>query len=338
MLRIVLCLTALVPAASLHIKGEAQAPKYAYVTMFLNKKSLPSLKQATDTNFPLTESQLQRSFKEQSIMNEDDSRAEVRDRWAAQQKAAGLPDTLPPLSIYNEVTKLMDLKQQNVSETTDPRQDTPVNTVFDLAKNLRKVGSQYPLVVMTNHADLLDAKKMLLHSNIIVREWKQENDFLSRSCKMELFNTHHYQKLRIFDFTEYDKMIWMDTDLEIRHNVDELFELDTMDGKVVYGQVDDFWACKNLQQPAVQDTTAYGWCSGLMLFQPKHQTLLDLMETQKGMPQCWGDQSIIQAYFGTYKKSLKGKDGRMMRLFPKQVVSFPACAPATARVIHQADR
>merc|ERR1719236_216402 len=96
----------------------------------------------------------------------------------------------------------------------------------------------------------------------------------------------------------------MDWDLQLKKNIDHLFEKDTDDGKIVYGQKDD-WTCKG----TTGRSSSGGFCSGLMLFTPQKSTLDGLKGIQG--KSCWGDQAIIARYFDRKKTKETGRKWEM---------------------------
>merc|ERR1719162_1060514 len=88
-----------------------------------------------------------------------------------------------------------------------------------LAQQLKALKSSYPLVLLTNDPKLLDIQfnetKKAMYSNVVIKPI-QEEDWLKQQCSLNPGNGIHYQKLSIFGLTEYDKLMWIDTDVSIR--------------------------------------------------------------------------------------------------------------------------
>merc|ERR550514_2051192 len=97
----------------------------------------------------------------------------------------------------------------------------------------------------------------------------------------------------IFDQTQYSKLVWMDIDMALTKNIDDVFTKDTHGTSQIWGQVDDYQCDGN----GLQSSTAGGFCSALMVFEPSRETFKGLMAEQKKMNYCWGDQSIIHNFF-----------------------------------------
>lgn len=175
-----------------------------------------------------------------------------------------------------------------------------------LAQQLKNLKSEYPIVVLTNEPQLLEIKfnetKQAMYSNVIIKQLGGE-DWLKQNCKMHPGNGLHFQKLSIFGLTEYDKLLWIDTDVTPRKNLDSIFDAyDLQDGNTIWGQLDDYM-CNGEGD----------FCSGLMLFKPKEEVFTGLLEKGKAMEVCWGDQRIIRKYFKENPRSLMKFDHKVVQ-------------------------
>merc|ERR1719272_695122 len=179
-----------------------------------------------------------------------------------------------------------------------------------LAQQLKALKSAYPIVLLTNDPKLLDIQfndtKREMYSNVVIKPIQNE-DWLKQQCTLNPGNGIHYQKLSIFGLTEYDKLMWIDTDVSIRKNLDSIFDdYDTKDGRSVWGQLDDY-SCNGQGD----------FCSGLMLFTPKPDHVEGLSKSAKEMHYCWGDQRIIRKFFK--------EEGRALMKFSHKVVQWGHC-------------
>lgn len=241
-----------------------------------------------------------------------------------------------------QLPKVAGLKRRSVAFVETSAAVSPVTTlrpppggywgVVSLADDLKRVNSSYPLVVLTNVPALLSVKG---HPNLIAFELRSDS-FLHRNCKMHPGNNIHFQKLNIFGMTNYDKLVWMDTDLRVQKNVDHIFNLDTHGGTTVHAQVDDYHECGG----GTGGSTTGGFCSGMMLFSPSEETLDGLLEIQKSKKECWGDQAIIHDFFkeekhGKKKASsvLEMRGPKKIDMLPRQDIGFAQCSNMTS-VVH----
>ncbi|CAE5962705.1 unnamed protein product [Arabidopsis arenosa] len=100
-----------------------------------------------------------------------------------------------------------------------------VKGVVGLAKGLRKVKSAYPLVVAMLPDVPEEHREILRSQGCVLREiepvYPPENQVEFAMAYYVL----NYSKLRIWNFEEYNKMIYLDADIQAFENIDELFDL-----------------------------------------------------------------------------------------------------------------
>ncbi|KAK4339760.1 hypothetical protein RND71_041222 [Anisodus tanguticus] len=101
-----------------------------------------------------------------------------------------------------------------------------VKGVVGLAKGLMKAKSMYPLVVAI-FPDVPEEHGILLRSHgCIVREIEPLAPSLQSSDKYaRSYYVLNYSKLRIWQFVEFSKMVYLDGDMQVFENIDHLFEL-----------------------------------------------------------------------------------------------------------------
>ncbi|KAG8099037.1 hypothetical protein GUJ93_ZPchr0013g35034 [Zizania palustris] len=98
--------------------------------------------------------------------------------------------------------------------------------VVGLAKGLRRVRSAYPLVVAVL-PDVPDEHRLaLLDQGCVVREIQPVYPPDSQTQFAMAYYVINYSKLRIWEFIEYDRMVYLDADIQVFDNIDHLFELD----------------------------------------------------------------------------------------------------------------
>jgi hypothetical protein len=188
--------------------------------------------------------------------------------------------------------------------------------ILDIAQNLRDVGSKYPLVVLTNEP-IYDNKTLQEENPNVQFIWlKNETDFLERHCKIGVGHELHFQKLAIWKLTQFDKLLWLDTDIAFAKNVDYLFtdkKYRLKDGSRIFGQHDDYMCDGREWSP-----TSGGICSGMLLIKPSTRHFQGLMITQERMRECWGDQAIIGTYFHSH--------GNAAHAFERSTINFARCS------------
>jgi len=270
----------------------------AYVMMWIAKKHIPEGIKLRD-----------------SAMTEEEEEAEIKD-----METEGYTSVRPRRARLSEL-KAEESLESNADSTWVT--DGPEH-LLEVSEELRELGSKYPLVLLTNAPKLVAIKhnKTLQekYPNVVIREIA-DDEWLKHECKMAEGHLTHFQKLSIFGLTDYDKLIWMDADVKAQKNMDSVFdEYDTKDGIQVWGQHDN-WMCEKSNTPKYKE-----FCSGMMLFTPKAETLQGLVNHARSVEFCWGDQRLISTFFG--------KHGHSKELFPRSVVTWGQCNGKKAMASH----
>ncbi|KAJ0538154.1 putative inositol 3-alpha-galactosyltransferase [Helianthus annuus] len=97
--------------------------------------------------------------------------------------------------------------------------------VVGLAKGLRKAQSVYPLVVAVLPDVPLHHRNMLLSQGCIIREIEPVYPPENPSGFVMPHYIVNYSKLRMWEFVEYSKMVYLDGDTMVFENIDHLFDL-----------------------------------------------------------------------------------------------------------------
>jgi alpha-N-acetylglucosamine transferase len=166
--------------------------------------------------------------------------------------------------------------------------NTYMKGVLLLKKSLEKTNSIYSLLCLVPNTFSNENVKVLENNNIIVKiianEFIVDNDIVNRN--KEGGNTHWTEtffKLNIFGLVEYEKIVFLDSDMLVVENIDELFELPHMTccaaGKLYPGN--ENWIRPN---------------SGLMVIEPSFETFEKIKNTylKKSVKTFYGDQEVIQ--------------------------------------------
>ena len=103
-----------------------------------------------------------------------------------------------------------------------------------LQMSLKVVKSQYPLIVMITE-NVKDSKYLSLIDNYIIIPY---HTFPNKTLVKRYENT--INKFYMFNLTEYDKLIYLDSDLVLFQNVDNLFELNVNFVCSTYERISDF--------------------------------------------------------------------------------------------------
>nr|XP_028952390.1 galactinol synthase 2-like [Malus domestica] len=97
--------------------------------------------------------------------------------------------------------------------------------VVGLAKGLRKAKSAYPLVVAVlldvpeDHLQILQSQGCIVHAIEPVYPPENQTQFAMA------YYVINYSKLRIWEFMEYEKMIYLDGHIQVFDNIDHLFDM-----------------------------------------------------------------------------------------------------------------
>ncbi|XP_020107677.1 galactinol synthase 1-like [Ananas comosus] len=179
-----------------------------------------------------------------------------------------------------------------------------VKGVVGLAKGLRKVGSAYPLVVAVL-PDVPESHRRLLRSQgCIVREIEPVYPPENQTQFAMAYYVINYSKLRIWEFVEYKKMIYLDADIQVYDNVDHLF--DRPDG-FFYAVMDCF--CEKTWSHTPQ--YKIGYCQqcpdkvkwpehelGMFVSEPSLATAKSLLETLEITPPTpFAEQDFLNMFF-----------------------------------------
>ncbi|KAL1564431.1 glycosyltransferase 8 [Salvia divinorum] len=113
-----------------------------------------------------------------------------------------------------------------------------VKGVVGLVKGLRKVGAAFPLVVAILADVPVEHRRLLAEQGCILREIEPAfpcADADQNHTYVRKYFLLNYCKLRLWEFVEYERMIYMDADVQVFDNIDHLFELPS---GYFYGVVD----------------------------------------------------------------------------------------------------
>ncbi|XP_061968026.1 galactinol synthase 1-like [Populus nigra] len=188
-----------------------------------------------------------------------------------------------------------------------------VKGVVGLAKGLRKVETAYPLIVAVL-PDVPEEHRQILESQgCIVREIEPVYPPESQTQFAMAYYVINYSKLRIWEFVEYSKMIYLDGDIQVYDNIDHLFDLP--DGRF-YAVMDCF--CEKTWSHTPQYKIGYcqqcpdkvNWPAemgqppspyfnaGMFVFEPSIATYHDLWKTLKVTPPTpFAEQDFLNMYF-----------------------------------------
>ncbi|KAK9202004.1 hypothetical protein WN944_017213 [Citrus x changshan-huyou] len=188
-----------------------------------------------------------------------------------------------------------------------------VKGVVGLAKGLRQVKTAYPLVVAVLPDVPEEHRNILESQGCIVREIEPVYPPDNQTQYAMAYYVINYSKLRIWEFVEYSKMIYLDGDIQVFENIDHLFDLPNGH---FYAVMDCFcektWSktpqykigyCQQcpdrVRWPAeMGEPPALYFNAGMFVFEPSISTYHDLLETVKVTPPTtFAEQDFLNMYF-----------------------------------------
>ena len=159
-----------------------------------------------------------------------------------------------------------------------------IDGVLVLNQNLKALKSKYELLCLINENITEENIQYLEYFNIEykkVKAIKYETEYHINNWK----NT--FDKLNIFSLTEYDKIVYLDSDMIILENIDELFNLEPL--------------TMASDKPYHDDS----YNSGIMVIKPNLKDYKGLLKRTKEWDEMHvrnlGDQNIINDYFKDIK-------------------------------------
>lgn len=169
--------------------------------------------------------------------------------------------------------------------------------VLALNESLKMVKSQYKLSVLINENISQKARKILKNNDIeiIEKEAVKLPEWIINKNNQKHTNWNYtFDKLSIFELTEYEKVVFLDSDMFVRNNIDELFEKKNMSATVDRRDT-------VLVKEEYQELT-----SGLLVIEPQKGIMAEFMdiikdEKIKEKYDNIGDQDILQLYDKEWK-------------------------------------
>lgn len=169
--------------------------------------------------------------------------------------------------------------------------------VLALSKSLKKVKSKYDLTVLVNEnvseksIDILKINgiKILKSKAFEVPEW-----IIKQNEKKRANWNYTFDKLLIFELTQYDKIVFLDSDMFVMSNIDELFEKKNMSATV--DRCDTI-----IVKDEYQELT-----SGILVVEPQNgimEKFMEIIRDEKIKEKYAdiGDQDILQLYDREWK-------------------------------------
>lgn len=193
--------------------------------------------------------------------------------------------------------------------------------VVGLAKGLRKAKAAYPLIVAVLPDVPEDHRQILEYQGCIVREIEPVYPPENQTNFAMAYYVINYSKLRIWEFVEYEKLIYLDGDIQVFENIDHLFE---MPSGYFYAVMDCFcektWSnspqykigyCQQCPDKVKWPVEEMGnppplyFNAGFFVYEPDLFTYKDLLETCKQTtPTLFAEQDFLNMYFNDIYKPI----------------------------------
>jgi len=159
-----------------------------------------------------------------------------------------------------------------------------------LHASLQKVKSQYPLTIILSAHLSKSIDTILLYFKINYTRLDDSINISEYNKNIEYIHWNKtFDKLFIFELIQFEKIIFLDSDIMIVNNIDHLFLKDNMSA-VISDKINDKF-CNELN-------------SGLLVIEPKEGILNKMIELIPNIGSSlinFGDQDIIRAYFYNWK-------------------------------------
>ena len=161
--------------------------------------------------------------------------------------------------------------------------------VIALDRSLRKVGSRYPLYCVVPENSENELSDFLSNNGIrCIKQDALNNSVMQRENEISYWKDTFF-KLQVFKLLEFEKIVFLDSDMMVLKNVDDLFEYPHLSAAAAGIELHPTWTLIN---------------SGIMVIEPNLKDYKGLMNcidsvyderSKKGLGV--GDQDVINRYF-----------------------------------------
>jgi glycogenin glucosyltransferase len=160
-----------------------------------------------------------------------------------------------------------------------------------LNESLKKVGSTYPLTVMLSLNVDEKFERVLRNYDLNYVRLTSAIEVVNSNKDAEYVHwSNTFDKLFVFELTQFDKIVFLDSDMMVVNNIDHLFHKKNASA-VVSDRIHDQFCCE--------------LNSGLLVIEPVNGILnrmSELIQVASSKLKNFGDQDIIRLYFGDWKE------------------------------------
>ena len=178
-----------------------------------------------------------------------------------------------------------------------------INGVIVLHRSLIETETKYPLYVAVTD-DVSEENLMLLeqlhiptlHFDILIPPNMNKEDAPDIITTLDEYGWHKALcKLNMFGLTQFDKIVFIDADIIVKNNMDELFSKPHLT------------ACEDYGSFSTNTDETYSLNSGLVVIEPDEQTAINIiqfLEQFDSQGKLIHDQWIIQEYYKGWKEAI----------------------------------
>jgi alpha-N-acetylglucosamine transferase len=184
----------------------------------------------------------------------------------------------------------MNAAQNNFSYISVLITNDYVDGILVLYHSLKSTKPNYPFLLLISDTISTASRDLLTKHGI---EYKPLRSTIANPTNIESSNRwkYTYSKLDIFGQTEFKKIVYLDADMLILRNIDELFEKPHMSAVNAGGMIPELSHWDHLN-------------SGLMVIEPSSDLYSDMIEKVGKIEKVerGGDQDFLQAYYPEWVK------------------------------------
>lgn len=188
---------------------------------------------------------------------------------------------------------------KNYSYMTLLSDDSYIYGIILLQKSLQEVNTEYPLEVIVTPNVSKPVLNILEQLNLKYRiiEAIKVDSFIEYNSKVNAIFARTwaltFTKFKIFSFTEFDKIIFLDADIMVLKNIDHLFEKPHLTA-ALDGEYFNIWP----DEPHLN--------AGLLVIEPnieEYNKIIDFMKTISwNKNSCIADQEVLNLYYSDWPK------------------------------------
>jgi len=187
--------------------------------------------------------------------------------------------------------------------------DKYLNGSLVLNYSLQKTNPKYPFLLLISDKDVSDKTIKTVESHGIKYKIVKKLDNLFRFRRKNFFYSYTHTKLQIFDQTQFDKIVYLDSDMLVCKNIDELFNKQHMSAVPEiskFTKITDYIGSSHF----IMNT-------GLMVIKPRkplYNKICKLHDKTKDFSPT--DQEVINRFFPNWKNRKKLHLNRIYNIYP----------------------